>query len=95
MLGDSAVAVDVNLTENFVEAIRRGGVFGAFDALAGRDVVQNVVYEFLSLAPIQQTVAVRIVFVPNLDHQSFQRLICGLFALLKLGLCICCCLWSG
>ena len=71
MLCDSAIAVDVYLAENFVETLWRGGVFSAFDALAGSDIMQDIVYEFLSLAPIQQTVAVRIVFVPNLDYQSF------------------------
>ena len=71
MLCNSTVSIDVNLTENFVKAFGRGRVFGAFMQLAGRDVVQNVVYELLSLAPIQQTVTVGVVFIPNLDHQSF------------------------
>ncbi len=71
MLGDRTVAIYVNLTKYLVEAVRRGGVFGTFDALAGCDVVQYVIHEFLSLEPVQQTIAVRVILVPYLDYQSF------------------------
>ncbi len=75
MLGDRTVTIYVNLTKNLVKAVRSCGVFGTFDALAGRDVVQDIVYEFLSLEPVQQTIAVRVILVPYLDYQSFQGVV--------------------
>ena len=68
MLADGPVAADVDFCENFVKSVRRGRLLRGLDALAGRDVIENIVYKLSSFVFREQAVAVLIVLVPDLDN---------------------------